>query len=254
MTGAALEIAGVRVDLRLSDPGASLPRRLAAFSGHGGGAARWTLTVRGALDEQLDGELPPARHVVEAEGRWRVPGAEARGWIDPASSAGEASGGGVLDTLLRAVVAETALERGGLLVHAAALAVDGRAHLCPARSGSGKSTLASRAGHPLCDELSIVLPAANGWLAHATPWWRSAGGAAPLAAVYELAWDGEGVTPAAASPLRHLLANLALLRDTPALRAQALAAAAAVARTVPLARLAFRPGSDVDALLRAGPG
>lgn len=252
MTVAPLEIAGVRVDLGLSAPGMALPPRYARFAG-GSGPARWSLEVCGPLGDAGVADLPPARHVVEREGRWRIPGGEDRGEVDPVTRRGQARGGGVLDTMLRAVVGATVVERGGLLVHGASVVVDGRAHLCPARSGSGKSTLARRTGHPLADELSILLPGANGWVAHATPWWVSEGGAAPLVGIYALAWGGEDVVRLPGPPLRHLLANMTLALDTPALRSRSLAAAAAIARTVPFHRLTFRPDSDVDALLRRGP-
>lgn len=251
MTVSPLEIAGVRVDLGLLDPGAVLPRRYATFVAPGG-PARWTLDVRGPLDDRVDAEIPPARYVVERGARWCIPGAEDRGWVEPGAARGEAEGGGILDTLLRAMVAASVLERGGLLVHGVSLVVDGRAHLCPARSGSGKSTLARCAGHPLADELSILLPEANGWVAHATPWWLSKGGRAPLAGICELVWDGEDLLRLPGTPLRHLLANMSLQLDTPALRARSLAAAADLARSVPFSRLAFRPDSDVDAILRRG--
>jgi hypothetical protein len=51
--------------------------------------------------------------------------------------------------------------------------------------------------------------------------------------------------------LRQLAKNLVLPLDTPGNRQRALASAAAVAGAVPFARLAFRPDSDVDRLLRS---
>jgi hypothetical protein len=132
-----------------------------------------------------------------------------------------------------------------------AVQVDGQAYLCPARSGSGKSTLAALAGHPLSDEVSALLPARGGGFAvHATPWWTSRGGSAPLFAVCALSWEGEGLDPAPGTALRQLAANLVLPFDSASNRARALEVAAAVARAVPCARLAFRPDSDVDHLLR----
>lgn len=247
MSGVALEIAGVRVDLDVL--GSFLPRRYAQFAVEDG-EGDWSIAVRGSLAEQVPVAV---RHVVEEGGRWRIPGSEALGWLDPEARRGEASGTAVLDTLLRAAVGTTILDRGGLLIHGAALAVDGRAHLCPARSGSGKSTLSARAGHPLSDELSILAKTHEGWVAHATPWWTTRGGRAPLARVYELAWHGEAVVPLPGTPLRHLASNAVLILDTPEYRARALAAAAGVAGAVPFARLVFRPDTDVDALLRAAP-
>jgi hypothetical protein len=244
-----LEIAGVRVDLALAGPAPAALERFRRFAG-AAGAAGWHLRLEPgrALPAQ-----PPGRCVVEAAGRWVVPGLEEAGWLDPATGQGSAQADPdlmVLDTLVRAAVAASVLQRGGLLFHGVTVVVDGGAYLCPARSGSGKSTLASLAGHPLADEVSALLPEAGGFTAHATPWWRSRGGAAPLAAVCALSWEGEGFGPLPESPLRQLAANLVLPLDSAAGRARALEVAAAIARTAPLARLAFQRTSDVDRLLR----
>jgi hypothetical protein len=245
----------VRVDLRSFEPAPpGLPRLLRfAVVGADPGPADWTLELRAGPPLP---SCPPGRSLSVRDGRWVAPGAEDAAWLDLATRSGEAPvdpGLMLLDTLLRAAVAESVLERGGLLLHGVAVTVDGAAHLCPARSGSGKSTLAARSGHPLSDEVSVLLPGpAGGFVAHATPWWSSRGGAAPLAGVYQLAWEGEGVTSLGPTALRALAANMVLPVDTPANRRRALAVAAAVAAAVPFARLAFRPDSDVDALLRGG--
>jgi hypothetical protein len=244
-----LEIAGVRVDLALEGPAPAALERFGRFAGAPGPAA-WRLRLEPG--RPLAGQ-PPGRSVVERDGRWVIPGLEEAGWLEAAAGLGSAQADPdlmVLDTLVRAAVAESVLRRGGLLLHGAAVVVDGAAYLCPARSGAGKSTLASLAGHPLSDEVSALLPEAGRFTAHATPWWRSRGGAAPLAAVCALSWEGEAFDPLPGSPLRQLAANLVLPLDSAGGRARALEVAAAVARTAPLARLAFRPDSDVDRLLR----
>lgn len=253
MSRLALEIAGVRVDLVLpaaEPPGLDRYRPFAGASGPPG----WTLELGPGVHEA---PLPPVRSLVERGARWSVLGVEGEAWLDPATRTGRARVDGaclLLDALLRAAVAQVVLEDGGLLVHGAAIVVDGAAHLFPARSGSGKSTLAARAAHPLSDELSILRPGPSGFDAHATPWWVSSGGAAPLACIYELAWYGEGVTPLHRTAIRQLATNLVLPLDAPERRGEALAAAAMIAGTTPFARLAFRPESDVDALLRRPPG
>lgn len=250
MTCVALEIAGVPVDLELSGPEPAALLRLRRFE-RAAGLAAWSIVLRPG---GAPSPAPIVRFVAAAGGRWVVPGSEPLGWLDPAARRGEVSldaALAVLDALLRAAVGSTVLARGGLLLHGASIQVDGQAHLFPARSGSGKSTLSALAGHPLADELSILLPGEGGFVAHATPWWTSRGGSAPLAGVYALSWDGEAITPGAGTALRQLASNLVLPLDTPALRARALAVAAQVARAVPFARLSFRPGTDVDALLRA---
>ena len=202
-------------------------------------------------------QVLPGRFVVERQGRWWIAGAEDAGWLDPAGRGGVVScnpGFLLLDAFLRSAVGSHLILRGGLLVHGAAVMVDGAAHLFPARSGSGKSTLTARAGHPLSDEVSVLEPRPGGFLVHATPWWVSRGGAAPLARVYTLAWDGEGTTPLRRTAVRQLVTNLVLPLDTPVNRGRGLAAAAAVAGAVPFARFAFHPDSDVDGLLRGPAG
>lgn len=245
-----LQIAGVRLDLALESADLAALARLVPFAGASGPPV-WRVELAPGPAPTV---LSMGRWVVERGGRWVIPGAEDCGWLDPAAFAGSARadpGLLVLDTLLRAAVASTALKKGGLLLHGVAVLVDGRAYVCPARSGSGKSTLASLARHPLSDEVSALLPIpGGGFAAHATPWWTSRGGSAPLSAVCALSWEGEGLSPEPGTALRQLVANLVLPLDSAPNRARALEVAAAVARGVPYARLAFRPDSDVDELLR----
>jgi hypothetical protein len=245
----ALRIAGVRVDLAIPGSEPIGLGRYRPFAG-AGGPADWTLELR---PEAVPLQAFPGRSVVEREGRWVVAGAEEAGSLDPVNRGGVVRrdlGLLFLDAFLRSVVGSDLLSRGGLLVHGAAVVVDRSAHLFPARSGSGKSTLAARAGHPLSDEVSVLERGPGGFLAHATPWWVSRGGAAPLACIYALAWNGEGATPIRQTAVRQLVTNLVLPLDTPENRGRGLAAAAAVAGAVPFARFAFRPDSDVDRLLR----
>lgn len=250
MSHLALQIAGVRVDVTIPHGDPIGLGRYRPFAG-ASGAAAWRIELR---PETVEVPALPGRRVVEGDGRWRIGGAEDAGWLDPVSRAGAVScdpGFLLLDTFVRSMVGSDLLARGGILVHGAAVAVDGGAHLFPARSGSGKSTLAARAGHPLSDELSAIAPGPHGFRVHATPWWTSRGGAAPLVCVYALAWDGEGATPLRHTAVRQLATNLVLPLDTPSNRERGLAAAAAVAGAVPFARFAFHPDSDVDRLLRS---
>jgi hypothetical protein len=247
-----LAIAGVRVDLHLGGLTPPGLERYQLFRATPGETARWGLTLRPGGPDPL---AAPACHTAAGlDGRWQVPGAEAEGALDPTSGRGEAAarpGLDIIDVLLQAVVGHEALARGGFLVRGACVVVDGRAHLFPAPSGAGKSTLARAAGHPLCDELCVLLPAGGGFTAHATPWRISRGGAAPLGAVYGLGWGGEALTWMPGTALRQLAANLVVPIDEPAARTQALAAAARAAGTVRWGRLRFRPGTAVDALLRS---
>lgn len=70
--------------------------------------------------------------------------------------------GTVLENVLRPLVARRLLLSGGLLVHSAAVGLDGRGYLFAGESGAGKSTmarLALAAGHPvLSDDLNAIVP------------------------------------------------------------------------------------------------
>jgi hypothetical protein len=239
-----LDIAGARITLSGHLPRERIRTRYGAFAA-GSGSGGWLLDLRrgpvayGAITGR-----------VVRRGEERVlEGLEAAGWIDPAARRGEVLADAV-DLLLRAAVNFDVLSRGGCLFHAAAVAVQGRAHLFPGRSGAGKSTLASLARVPLGDELCAVVPGPGGLRVYGTPWWSGRPGSAPLAGVYALAWDGEGVAPLPRRQgLRHLLANITLVADEPATRAAAFAAAGRIAAAVPFGRFSFGRASDVDALL-----
>lgn len=248
----SLDVARSRIDLRIAAEAPRLAERYRAFAG-AHGPPRWTLEVPAGSTPAL-GRL--TGRVVAAGGRLRVEGAEALGWLDPATRRGEVLADPMLvgvDGLVRAALAIDIGGRGGCLFHAAAVMVDGLAHLAPGRSGAGKSTFAVLASNRLTDELAAVLPAGRGFEVHGTPWWEARAGAAPLGAIYRLGWDAEEVSPLGrAGALRHLAANLVLPVDDPDERERAFAAASAIAAAVPFAHLAFRPVSDVDALLRRG--
>jgi len=85
--------------------------------------------------------------------------------------------GRFVDLIVRYVVATRLLEAGGLLVHASAVVVDGRAWLFVGASGAGKSTTLSaltETGAPvgvqaLGDE-AIAMTPGTGWVAQATPY------------------------------------------------------------------------------------
>src|SRR5205823_10646703 len=78
-----------------------------------------------------------------------------------------------LDSLLRVVLSLVLPRQGGLLVHAAGLARDGRGYLFPGVSGAGKTTVArlSPDATLLSDELSIVTACTESPYLHGTPFW-----------------------------------------------------------------------------------
>jgi hypothetical protein len=76
-----------------------------------------------------------------------------------------------LENYLRTLTASLILERGGLLVHAAAVVRDGRGYLFFGPSGSGKTTVTrlSPGDTVLSDDLALVLPAREGFVVTGIP-------------------------------------------------------------------------------------
>jgi hypothetical protein len=76
-----------------------------------------------------------------------------------------------LENYLRTLTASLVLDRGGLLVHSAAVVRGGRGYLFFGPSGSGKTTvtLLSRHDMVLSDDLALVLPAQRGFVVAGIP-------------------------------------------------------------------------------------
>jgi hypothetical protein len=146
--------------------------------------------------------------------------------------------------------------RRGLLVHAAGLAVDGRALIFPGVSGAGKSTLTRQflaRDWPtlLSDDRVIVREMGGGHLAFGTPWPGDAGVAvnasAPLAAILFPA-KGEETHIRALSPqaaLDRLLPATSILWFEPELLAGQLETCERMLREVPAFELAWSPAAGV---------
>jgi hypothetical protein len=80
-----------------------------------------------------------------------------------------------IDYFIRMIYARLAFHAGGLLFHAAGVVIDGKAYLFFGPSGSGKTTvsrLSAALGNILNDDLLIILPEQDRWIAHATPFWN----------------------------------------------------------------------------------
>lgn len=75
-----------------------------------------------------------------------------------------------VENLLRACLAWTVLLEGGFMLHAASVVRGGRCYLFFGSSGSGKSTLAAMCGgEVISDDLTLVLPAGDGFEAIGSP-------------------------------------------------------------------------------------
>lgn len=127
---------------------------------------------------------------------------------------------GALDAVFGLALQVGVLARDGLVVHAAAGVIDGRAWLLPGESGTGKSTAAREAGFDrvLADEMVVVRRASAGFEAWGTPFWSNGRalpfdpGSAPLAVVARL----RQAQAVAVSPMRqddlvtHLIRSVVL--------------------------------------------
>ena len=122
-----------------------------------------------------------------------------------------------IENLLRSCMAWTVLLRGGFMLHAASVVRDGRCYLFFGNSGSGKSTLAALSGgQVISDDLTMVLPAKDGFAAIGSPFRQThtacddLTGRYPVVALYRLVKDTqvalERREPAAMFP--QFLANL----------------------------------------------
>lgn len=99
-----------------------------------------------------------------------------------------------IDGVLRYLLSQQILMRGGLMVHASAVLEGERAWVFAGASGSGKSTLAELlGGRCLGDEAIVLLPEQEKVVAHATPYWRASPERAEIAA---LAFHQQGSTNA----------------------------------------------------------
>jgi hypothetical protein len=170
-----------------------------------------------------------------------------------------------LEHFLRVTVALLAFREGGLLIHAAGLRSDGKVRLFTGQSGSGKSTVVALSPQALAlnDDLIVLRPAGEAWVACGTPFWnleadhrdgQTACGL--LAGIYRLAQDSqvylEDLSPAAATA--ELVANCPVLNGSPAHLTALLLRCRQLADAVPVRRLHFRKdGSFWPLLEQSGP-
>jgi len=165
-----------------------------------------------------------------------------------------------VEFFVRMVYAWLAYHGGGLLIHAAGALAAGRVHLFTGPSGSGKSTVALLSPDTviLNDDLVLLRPQADGWIAYGTPFWNAttvtrAGQTAngPVAGIYRLVQDRdvflESLSRAAAAA--ELAANCPVINGDPARLPGLLARCQALAQAVPVQRLHFRKDASFWGLL-----
>ncbi len=159
-----------------------------------------------------------------------------------------------VEYFLRVALALFAWAKGGLLVHSAAILVDNAAFLFTGQSGSGKSTVVSLSrgrerSIALSDDLVLLRPGRDGWLAYGTPFWnlqtesrdgQTASG--KVRAIYKLAQDREVVAEAmtTAAGAAELLANCPIVNSQPALLPDLMLRCRDIARAVGVQKLRFR--------------
>jgi hypothetical protein len=161
-----------------------------------------------------------------------------------------------IESVIKIVLADKLAKAGGLLLHAAAVASEGRAAVFTGPSGAGKSTLAwfCRKGgmELLADELVAIAPGADGYTVHGTPWNLGEPQSAELRILgtLEHAPDpGLGVA-AGGSLVRVLLTNTLLADPSPEGRADIFRAAGRLIEKARCRVLSFAKDERVADVLR----
>jgi hypothetical protein len=254
-----LEIAGwrVRLECHPAELGASVAARYAPFVALADAAPDLTVFVNLAGDALAAG-LAEAK--LKQDGKvWLLDAPGFSGTIDLVRAQAALSLDSVtpwvqIEHFLRVLYALLAERDGGLMFHAAGLLAPdtGQVYLFIGCSGSGKSTvvrLLSRQLITLNDDLILVRPERQGWLAYGTPFWNTeiterVGQTAhgPVARVCVLVKDVavhlEPLSSALATA--ELMANCPVVNGEPTLLPDLLVRCRNLAAVVPVQRLHFR--------------
>jgi hypothetical protein len=249
-----LAIAGLRTGILTPDPRVAdvVKDRYAGFLSEG--APDWRIRIdvgptgpsQSAQDLVVRRDSGPARFLVQrADFRGSVDLGERRGTVTVAAPDEIA-----LDAFLRIVYSLALVETRGLVLHAASLIRNGKAHLFCGPSGSGKTTIArlTPAATLLSDELSIVRLSDGQAVSYGTPFWGelARGGedrSAPLRGIYFL-HKGDRHKVEAIGPrraLERLLPNVLFFVKERELTARVLGISADLLEAVPCFDLSFRP-------------
>lgn len=163
------------------------------------------------------------------------------------------------DYFVRTALALLAFAAGGLLFHAAGLAYRDRGYAFFGYSGSGKTTIARVSSRALVlnDDLVVLLPQAQRWYMHATPFSNptqvppAGNQRVPLTALYRLVQDRrvflEALDPAEA--LAEVVASSPIVCADPERAVALLDRAAQLTRATPVQRLHFLPDDSFWSLI-----
>jgi len=159
-----------------------------------------------------------------------------------------------VEYFLRVMYAALAFEAGGLLFHAAGIARNNRGYCFFGYSGSGKTTVSrlSAGDVVLNDDLVVLLPADDGWMAHATPFWnptqvRPMGRiAVPLVGLFRLVQDKVVYLEAMSSgqALAEIIASAPVISTHAGWSDQLLARGLQLLQQIPVYELHFLPDAS----------
>ncbi len=165
------------------------------------------------------------------------------------------------DYFVRTACALLALQRGGLLFHAAGVVRGARAFVFFGHSGSGKTTIARLSAPALIlnDDLVILRPQAGCWYVYATPFSHpkqvqpSAPHAAPLALLLHLVQNQHTfLNPASASlSTASIIANAPVVSADPQRSSQLFDRIQSLVESVPVFDLHFRPDASFWPLIES---
>lgn len=166
-----------------------------------------------------------------------------------------------IEYFVRVIYALLAFRAGGLLLHGAGIARDGRGYLFCGYSGSGKTTVARLSPDDLVlnDDLVVALPDGDRWLLYATPFWNPTQvrpgriTCAPLTALLRLVQNTTVFLEpmGAGQALAEIIANAPVLPADPTLSAALLLRGQQILRAVPAYRLHFLPDPSFWPLVEA---
>jgi len=164
-----------------------------------------------------------------------------------------------IDYFLRVVLALLVHQVGGVMMHTAGIVRKDQAYLFFGHSGSGKTTVCRTTMEGssnddfkiLNDDLIILLPHSNRWLAYSTPFWNPTqmipdNQSAPVDGIYLLMQDNhvytQQLTPGKATAA--VIANIPVIPQDPVRSVQLLEILTSLQRRIPVYELHFLPDNS----------